>query len=129
MNPSGEELFNKEQSDLLQDLFEIPQRSCDRKVCGSDVNCKPTLSSLLALTMHKYTYTSCQFGFVLTQLAGGTREGQRGFLSRSASPCIPETQHLPARYAAGAGPIQRTASIDLASSSLLVSAVTAVAAC
>ena len=32
MNPSGEELFNKEQSDLLQDLFEIPQRSCDRKV-------------------------------------------------------------------------------------------------
>lgn len=32
MNPSGEELFQKEQSDLLQDLFEIPQRSCDRKV-------------------------------------------------------------------------------------------------
>ena len=32
MNPSGEELFNKEQADLLQDLFEIPQRSCDRKV-------------------------------------------------------------------------------------------------
>lgn len=34
MNPSGEELFNKEQADLLQDLFEIPQRSCDRKVCS-----------------------------------------------------------------------------------------------
>lgn len=33
MNPSGEDLFNKEQADLLQDLFEIPQRSCDRKVC------------------------------------------------------------------------------------------------
>ena len=32
MNPSGEDLFNKEQADLLQDLFEIPQRSCDRKV-------------------------------------------------------------------------------------------------
>lgn len=32
MNPSGEDLFMKEQSDLLQDLFEIPQRSCDRKV-------------------------------------------------------------------------------------------------
>ena len=32
MNPSGEELFNKEPADLLQDLFEIPQRSCDRKV-------------------------------------------------------------------------------------------------
>ena len=41
MNPSGEELFNKEQSDLLQDLFEIPQRSCDRKVCGNNTNCRP----------------------------------------------------------------------------------------
>ena len=37
MNPSGEELFQKEQSDLLQDLFEIPQRSCDRKVMSGSV--------------------------------------------------------------------------------------------
>ena len=35
VNPSGEDLFNKEQADLLQDLFEIPQRSCDRKVLSS----------------------------------------------------------------------------------------------
>ena len=35
VNPSGEDLFNKEQADLLQDLFEIPQRSCDRKVLSA----------------------------------------------------------------------------------------------
>ncbi len=33
VNPHGEELFAKEQHDLLTDLYEIPQRSCDRKVC------------------------------------------------------------------------------------------------
>lgn len=32
VNPYGPELFNKEQEDLLNDLYEIPQRSCDRKV-------------------------------------------------------------------------------------------------
>lgn len=32
LNPAGAELFAKEQSDLLNDLYEIPQRSCDRKV-------------------------------------------------------------------------------------------------
>ena len=32
LNPAGVELFNKEQGDLLNDLYEIPQRSCDRKV-------------------------------------------------------------------------------------------------
>ena len=32
LNPLGKELFEKEQTDLLNDLFEIPQRSCDRKV-------------------------------------------------------------------------------------------------
>ncbi|CAD7698842.1 unnamed protein product [Ostreobium quekettii] len=31
-NPHGVELFRKEQEDLLHDLLEIPQRSCDRKV-------------------------------------------------------------------------------------------------
>ena len=33
LNPAGVELFDKEQSDLLQDLYDIPQRACDRKVC------------------------------------------------------------------------------------------------
>ena len=33
LNPAGAELFEKEQDDLLYDLYEIPQRSCDRKVC------------------------------------------------------------------------------------------------
>ncbi|KAK9839793.1 hypothetical protein WJX81_002232 [Elliptochloris bilobata] len=32
LNPHGAELFAHEQADLLQDLYEIPQRSCDRKV-------------------------------------------------------------------------------------------------
>ncbi|CAL8464390.1 g3925 [Coccomyxa elongata] len=32
LNPAGQELFEKEQADLLQDLFDIPQRACDRKV-------------------------------------------------------------------------------------------------
>lgn len=32
LNPKGLELFEKEQEKLLQDLYEIPQRSCDRKV-------------------------------------------------------------------------------------------------
>lgn len=32
LNPAGVELFTKEQGDLLNDLYEIPQRSCDRKV-------------------------------------------------------------------------------------------------
>ncbi len=31
LNPNGAELFEREQGDLLQDLYEIPQRSCDRK--------------------------------------------------------------------------------------------------
>ena len=33
LNPAGQELFQKEQAALLNDLYEIPQRSCDRKVC------------------------------------------------------------------------------------------------
>jgi len=32
LNPAGLELFEKEQADLLQDLYDIPQRACDRKV-------------------------------------------------------------------------------------------------
>jgi hypothetical protein len=32
LNPDGVKLFEKEQADLLQDLYEIPQRSCDRRV-------------------------------------------------------------------------------------------------
>ena len=32
LNPNGKELFEKEQEALLNDLYEIPQRSCDRKV-------------------------------------------------------------------------------------------------
>lgn len=31
-NPHGRHLFEAEQAQLLQDLYEIPQRSCDRKV-------------------------------------------------------------------------------------------------
>ena len=31
-NQLGAELFAKEQSDLMKDLLDIPQRSCDRKV-------------------------------------------------------------------------------------------------
>lgn len=31
-NPNGKELFQAEQDDLLNDLGEIPFRSCDRKV-------------------------------------------------------------------------------------------------
>ena len=31
LNPAGAELFEKEQADLLQDLYDIPQRACDRK--------------------------------------------------------------------------------------------------
>lgn len=32
INPSGKELFEAEQADLMVDLFEIPKRSCDRKI-------------------------------------------------------------------------------------------------
>jgi len=32
VNPSGKVLFEKEQEDLLHDLYDIPSRSCDRKV-------------------------------------------------------------------------------------------------
>lgn len=32
INPYGPELFQKEQEDLLTDLYEIPHRACDRKV-------------------------------------------------------------------------------------------------
>lgn len=59
MNPSGEELFNKEQSDLLQDLFEIPQRSCDRKVCGSAVSCSLSPSPLQTLTLQRHFLHMC----------------------------------------------------------------------
>jgi EH domain-containing protein 1 len=42
-NPHCVELFKAEQSDLLSDLYEIPSRSCDRKV-------RPCSSSTLALS-------------------------------------------------------------------------------
>ncbi len=32
MNPTGKQLFEKEQEDLLHDLYDIPARSCDRRV-------------------------------------------------------------------------------------------------
>jgi EH domain-containing protein 1 len=32
VNPAGRPLFEKEQEDLLHDLYDIPARSCDRKV-------------------------------------------------------------------------------------------------
>lgn len=32
VNPTGKKLFEKEQEDLLHDLYDIPARSCDRKV-------------------------------------------------------------------------------------------------
>lgn len=32
VNPAGKQLFEKEQEDLLHDLYDIPARSCDRKV-------------------------------------------------------------------------------------------------
>ncbi len=32
VNPAGKALFEKEQEDLLHDLYEIPARSCDRRV-------------------------------------------------------------------------------------------------
>eukprot|EP01025_Chloroclados_australasicus_P062326 TRINITY_DN8187_c0_g1_i3.p1 TRINITY_DN8187_c0_g1~~TRINITY_DN8187_c0_g1_i3.p1 ORF type:complete len:605 (-),score=71.17 TRINITY_DN8187_c0_g1_i3:298-1968(-) len=32
INPHGKGLFESEQSDLLRDLYELPQRGCDRKV-------------------------------------------------------------------------------------------------
>ena len=32
VNPAGKKLFEKEQEDLLHDLYDIPARSCDRKV-------------------------------------------------------------------------------------------------
>jgi len=56
MNPSGEELFNKEQADLLQDLFEIPQRSCDRKVCSLWY----TVLCALVFAAASHGQTSCQ---------------------------------------------------------------------
>jgi EH domain-containing protein 1 len=31
-NQLGAELFAKEQADLMKDLLDVPQRSCDRKV-------------------------------------------------------------------------------------------------
>lgn len=34
-NPHGKELFEKEQEDLLHDLYDIPRRSCDRKASTS----------------------------------------------------------------------------------------------
>eukprot|EP01026_Neomeris_dumetosa_P031985 TRINITY_DN2534_c0_g2_i1.p1 TRINITY_DN2534_c0_g2~~TRINITY_DN2534_c0_g2_i1.p1 ORF type:complete len:563 (-),score=89.04 TRINITY_DN2534_c0_g2_i1:198-1886(-) len=32
INPFGKELFESEQNDLLKDLYELPQRGCDRKM-------------------------------------------------------------------------------------------------
>ena len=32
INPQCKSLFEKEQADLLADLYDIPHRSCDRKV-------------------------------------------------------------------------------------------------
>lgn len=44
LNPAGVELFEKEQSDLLQDLYDIPQRACDRKVAALPM-CRPSHAS------------------------------------------------------------------------------------
>jgi EH domain-containing protein 1 len=32
VNPTGRSLFEREQEDLLHDLYDIPARSCDRRV-------------------------------------------------------------------------------------------------
>lgn len=32
VNPTGRVLFEREQEDLLHDLYDIPARSCDRRV-------------------------------------------------------------------------------------------------
>lgn len=32
MNPNGVALFQAEQADLMLDLYDIPKRSCDRKI-------------------------------------------------------------------------------------------------
>lgn len=47
LNPAGVELFEKEQSDLLQDLYDIPQRACDRKV--EDAPLSPDVTRFMAL--------------------------------------------------------------------------------
>ena len=47
LNPAGVELFEKEQSDLLQDLYDIPQRACDRKV--EDAPLSPDVTRIMAL--------------------------------------------------------------------------------
>ena len=39
INPQCKPLFEKEQADLLSDLYEIPHRSCDRKVPNVAVIC------------------------------------------------------------------------------------------
>ena len=62
VNPHGKELFEKEQANLLQDLFEIPQRSTDRKVghrmpgsrwaAGSANNTWPELPQLAYALAH-----------------------------------------------------------------------------
>ena len=49
LNPAGVELFEKEQSDLLQDLYDIPQRACDRKVTDP---C-PSLAWMCQQTCHR----------------------------------------------------------------------------
>lgn len=33
VGPIGQELFEKEQDDLLMDLIDIPKKACDRQVC------------------------------------------------------------------------------------------------
>lgn len=43
-NPYAKDLFEAEQSNLLDDLYDIPQRSCDRKV--SNICCKETRISM-----------------------------------------------------------------------------------
>lgn len=33
LGPIGNDLFEKEQDDLLVDLMDIPKKACDRRVC------------------------------------------------------------------------------------------------
>ena len=50
LNPAGAELFEKEQADLLQDLYDIPQRACDRKARRLQALCINVPYTVRALT-------------------------------------------------------------------------------
>ena len=53
-DPLGQDLFEKEQDDLLKDLIDLPRKACDRQVgySSSYLNCPCIVQCILGMSIY-----------------------------------------------------------------------------